>query len=137
KVENLQEYLDRIDVELKVMLPAMISDYFLILWDIINWSRKNNIMIGTGRGSVAGSLDAYVLDLHDTDPIKYNLLFERFLNETRIKPLETFELTLDNDKVIKVQKGIVVKLKNGKDVLVEDINEGDDIDEQQFIKINK
>ena len=59
-------------------------EYFLITWDFINFSKENNIMVGPGRGSAAGSIVAYTLKITDIDPIKYNLLFERFLNPERI-----------------------------------------------------
>src|SRR5699024_1775268 len=59
------------------------DDYFLIVWDVTNFAHQNQIMIGPGRGSAAGSLVAYTLMITDVDPLKYNLLFERFLNEER------------------------------------------------------
>lgn len=77
-------YMERIEKECSVMIPAGLSDYFMILWDIMNWCRSNNIMVGPGRGSVCGSLVAYLLHITDVDPIKHDLLFERFLNETRV-----------------------------------------------------
>lgn len=54
------------------------SDYFLIVWDYVQFARKNGIIVGPGRGSAAGSLVAYVLEITDVDPIKFDLLFERF-----------------------------------------------------------
>ena len=59
-------------------------EYFLITWDFINFSKENNIMVGPGRGSAAGSIVAYTLKITDIDPIKYSLLFERFLNPERV-----------------------------------------------------
>lgn len=59
-------------------------DYFLIVWDFIHYARSKGIMVGPGRGSAAGSLVAYCLTITSIDPIKYNLLFERFLNPERI-----------------------------------------------------
>lgn len=59
-------------------------EYFLITWDFINFAKENGIMVGPGRGSAAGSIVAYTLKITDIDPIKYNLLFERFLNPERI-----------------------------------------------------
>ena len=59
-------------------------DYFLIVWDFIKYARDNGIMVGPGRGSAAGSLVSYCLRVTDIDPIKYNLLFERFLNPERL-----------------------------------------------------
>ena len=59
-------------------------DYFLIVWDFIRYARKNGILVGPGRGSGAGSIVAYTLNITGIDPLKYNLLFERFLNPERV-----------------------------------------------------
>jgi DNA polymerase III, alpha subunit len=59
-------------------------DYFLIVWDFIKFARERGIMVGPGRGSAAGSIVAYVLDITQIDPLRYNLLFERFLNPERV-----------------------------------------------------
>ena len=59
-------------------------DYFLIVWDFINYAKSNDIMVGPGRGSAAGSIVSYCLKITNIDPIKYNLLFERFLNPERV-----------------------------------------------------
>lgn len=82
--KKLKKYLDRIEVECSVIVPNGLTDYFMILWDIINWCKNNDINVGTGRGSVCGSLIAYCLHITDVDPLKYGLMFERFLNETRV-----------------------------------------------------
>ena len=79
-----QKYLDRFESELKMIRKMGFSSYFLIVWDFINHARKSGIPVGPGRGSAAGSLIAYCLDITDIDPLKYNLLFERFLNPERI-----------------------------------------------------
>lgn len=73
------------------------NDYFLIVWDVINYSHHHNIMTGPGRGSAAGSLVAYVLKITDVDPIKYGLLFERFLNEERAQ-MPDIDLDIPDDK---------------------------------------
>jgi DNA polymerase-3 subunit alpha len=78
-----KEYRDRIDYELSVIKRMGFSDYLLIVQDYLNMSRSEGIWIGPGRGSAAGSLIAYALGITQVDPIKYNLLFERFLNEGR------------------------------------------------------
>lgn len=80
----LPVYLKRLETECNVIVPNDLVDYFMILWDIINWCHENNIMTGPGRGSVCGSLVAYCLHITDVDPLKYGLMFERFLNETRV-----------------------------------------------------
>lgn len=75
---------ERLDYELGIIRKMGYVDYFLIVWDFINYSRKNDIMVGPGRGSAAGSIVSYTLGITDIDPIKYNLLFERFLNPERV-----------------------------------------------------
>lgn len=77
-------YSDRLEYELKVILKMHFEDYFLIVYDFILYAKKNNILVGPGRGSAAGSLVAYCLGITDIDPIKYGLIFERFLNPERI-----------------------------------------------------
>ena len=59
-------------------------DYFLIVWDFIHFAKSNGVMVGPGRGSAAGSIVSYTLTITDIDPIRYNLLFERFLNPERV-----------------------------------------------------
>ena len=75
---------ERLEYELNTIRQMGYVDYFLIVWDYINFSRENDIMVGPGRGSAAGSIVAYCLHITDIDPIKYNLLFERFLNPERV-----------------------------------------------------
>nr|WP_314278888.1 DNA polymerase III subunit alpha [uncultured Peptostreptococcus sp.] len=82
KVEG--SLIDRLNYEIEVIANMGYIEYFLIVWDFINYSKKNNIMVGPGRGSAAGSIVAYTLRITDIDPIKYNLLFERFLNPERV-----------------------------------------------------
>lgn len=84
KVDNLDQYLAELEKECAIIVPNGLCDYFMILWDIMNWCRKQGIMTGSGRGSVCGSLIAYCLYITDVDPLKYHLMFERFLNETRV-----------------------------------------------------
>lgn len=76
--------LERLEYELSVIQKMQFSDYFLIVWDFMNYAHKHKILTGPGRGSAAGSLVAYVLGITNIDPLKYNLLFERFLNPERI-----------------------------------------------------
>lgn len=77
-------YMKQIETECAVIVPNGLCDYFMILWDIINWCHRNGITTGPGRGSVCGSLIAYCLHITNVDPLKYGLMFERFLNETRV-----------------------------------------------------
>ena len=74
----------RLDFELSVINKMGFASYFLIVQDFINWAKQNRIVVGPGRGSAAGSLVSYLLNITDIEPIKYNLLFERFLNPERI-----------------------------------------------------
>lgn len=77
-------YKERFDYEMAMIDKMGFASYFIIVWDFINFARKNNIYIGPGRGSAAGSLLAYCIGITDMDPIRFNLLFERFLNPERI-----------------------------------------------------
>jgi DNA polymerase-3 subunit alpha len=79
-----QEVLNRLEYELDVIDRMGFNDYFLIVWDFVRFAHERGIAVGPGRGSAAGSLVAYVLHITDVDPIRYNLLFERFLNPERI-----------------------------------------------------
>ena len=76
-------YRDRLDEELAVIAKLGFSDYFLMVWDLVKWCDRNGVGRGTGRGSVGGSLIAFLLDISKVDPIKYDLLFARFLNPDR------------------------------------------------------
>ena len=79
-----EEIQQRLDYEISVIEQMGYVDYFLIVWDFIKYARDNNIMVGPGRGSAAGSLVAYSMKITNIDPLKYNLIFERFLNPERI-----------------------------------------------------
>lgn len=84
-IEKYDKYLDRVKSEVEVIKLGRFIDYFLILWDIIQWSNKNGILTGIGRGSAGGCLVAYCLDITHLDPIEFELLFERFLNRGRVE----------------------------------------------------
>lgn len=79
-----KEVLERLNYELDVIRQTGFASYFLIVQDIVNWAKQNRIVVGPSRGSVGGSLVAYVLNITNIDPLKYNLLFQRFLNPERI-----------------------------------------------------
>lgn len=83
---NNSIYRERIKFEMTNIIKCGYTRYFLILWDIINFAKLNKIALGIGRGSAAGSLALYVLGVTGADPIKFNLLFERFINPERISP---------------------------------------------------
>ncbi|MEK7593381.1 MAG: DNA polymerase III subunit alpha [Patescibacteria group bacterium] len=76
--------LDRLKYELGVIEKTKFADYFLIVADFVNWAKDHGIVVGPGRGSAAGSIISYILNITDIDPLKYDLLFERFLNPERI-----------------------------------------------------
>jgi len=77
---------ERLDYELATIKKTGFIDYFLIVWDFIDWARKQRISVGPGRGSGAGCIVAYALKITDIDPIRFGLLFERFLNPERVSP---------------------------------------------------
>lgn len=79
------EILERLNYELSIINKTGFTTYFLIVWDFVNWAKNNGIVVGPGRGSAAGSLVSYLLNITDVDPLKYELLFERFLNPERIQ----------------------------------------------------
>ncbi|MBP2633861.1 MAG: polymerase alpha subunit, partial [Firmicutes bacterium] len=83
-VQITQIIRERLDYELAVIKKMGYDSYFLIVWDFIKYARENNIAVGPGRGSAAGSIVAYLLSITDIDPLKYDLLFERFLNPERV-----------------------------------------------------
>ncbi len=82
--DRADELRERLDYELGVIKKMGYVDYFLIVWDFINYAKRNGIAVGPGRGSAAGAIVSYVLEITDIDPIRYNLLFERFLNPERV-----------------------------------------------------
>ncbi len=85
KYKNADEDVkQRLDFELSVIKNMGFVDYFLIVWDFIHFAKNNGVMVGPGRGSAAGSIVAYTLGITGIDPIRYNLLFERFLNPARV-----------------------------------------------------
>jgi DNA polymerase-3 subunit alpha len=81
---DLAEYAERLDREIKTIQQMKFSGYFLIVWDFIRFAKQRGIPVGPGRGSAAGSLVSYAMDITDIDPLAYGLLFERFLNPERI-----------------------------------------------------
>ena len=81
---DADKHRERLDYELSVINNMGFVDYFLIVWDFINYAKQNKIMVGPGRGSAAGSIVAYCLKITNIDPIRFNLLFERFLNPERV-----------------------------------------------------
>ena len=97
KEEIYEEYKNRLNHEIKIINQMKYSSYFLIVSDYIKWSKKNDIPVGPGRGSGAGSLVAWCLSITDIDPIKFNLIFERFLNPDRIS-MPDFDIDFCEEK---------------------------------------
>ena len=107
-----EEILERIDFELNVVKDMGYPGYFLIVQDFINEARKMDVSVGPGRGSAAGSVVAYCLRITDIDPLKYDLLFERFLNPDRIS-MPDIDIDFDDDGRGQVLR--YVKEKYGKE----------------------
>ena len=108
KHENFLKYKDRLDHELSIIIKMKYASYFLIVSDYIKWAKKNHIPVGPGRGSGAGSLVAWCLSITDVDPIKFNLIFERFLNPDRIS-MPDFDIDFCEEK-----RDLVFKYLNQK-----------------------
>ncbi|MCX7988652.1 MAG: DNA polymerase III subunit alpha [Thermodesulfovibrio sp.] len=106
-------YYQRLEQELRVITNMGFASYFLIVWDFINFARKRAIPVGPGRGSAAGSLVAYALKITDIDPIKYGLLFERFLNPERIS-MPDIDVDFCKDRREEVIKYVSEKYGNDK-----------------------
>lgn len=94
---HAQDYRQRLDFELNVIARMKFSGYFLIVADFIQWAKKNNIPVGPGRGSGAGSVTAYALTITDIDPLRFSLLFERFLNPDRMS-MPDFDIDFCQDR---------------------------------------
>ncbi|MCG3722733.1 DNA polymerase III subunit alpha [Vibrio cincinnatiensis] len=97
RAERRPEYDERLDIELQVINQMGFPGYFLIVMEFIQWSKDNDIPVGPGRGSGAGSLVAYALKITDLDPLEYDLLFERFLNPERVS-MPDFDVDFCMDK---------------------------------------
>jgi len=95
--DDYTKYKDRLDHELDIITEMRYSSYFLIVSDYIKWAKNNDIPVGPGRGSGAGSLVAWCLSITDVDPIKFNLIFERFLNPDRIS-MPDFDIDFCEEK---------------------------------------
>ena len=110
--EVTDELKERLEYEISVIVKMGFVGYFLIVWDFINFAKSNGIPVGPGRGSAAGSVVAYCLDITEIDPVKYNLFFERFLNPERVSMPD-----IDVDFCIRRRSEIIdyVSRKYGKD----------------------
>ena len=110
--EKFKQYKKRLDHELKIITEMRYASYFLIVSDYIKWAKNNDIPVGPGRGSGAGSLVAWCLSITDVDPIKFNLIFERFLNPDRVS-MPDFDIDFCEEKRDLVFKYLNSKYKNG------------------------
>ncbi len=108
---SYREYKDRLNHELSIIIEMKYSSYFLIVADYIKWAKNNDIPVGPGRGSGAGSLVAWCLSITDVDPIKFNLIFERFLNPDRIS-MPDFDIDFCEDKRDQVFEYLTKKYKD-------------------------
>ena len=109
--ETFIKYKERLDHEIKIISEMNYAGYFLIVSDYIKWAKKNNIPVGPGRGSGAGSLVAWCLSITDIDPIKFNLIFERFLNPDRIS-MPDFDVDFCEEKRDLVFEYLTTKYKD-------------------------
>ncbi len=111
KHSTFLEYKQRLNHELSIIIEMKYSSYFLIVSDYIKWAKNNDIPVGPGRGSGAGSLVAWCLSITDVDPIKFNLIFERFLNPDRIS-MPDFDIDFCEEKRDQVFEYLTTKYKD-------------------------
>ena len=121
RYEDYESLEGRLKYELDTIKQMGYVDYFLIVWDFINYAKRNGIMVGPGRGSAAGSLVSYCLEITDIDPMKYSLIFERFLNPERVSMPD-----IDVDFCFERRGEVIdyVSEKYGKDKVVQIITFG-------------
>ncbi len=112
KEQIIEIYEDRLTHEINIINSMDYASYFLIVSDYIKWAKKNSIPVGPGRGSGAGSLVAYSLDITDLDPIEFDLIFERFLNPDRIS-MPDFDIDFCEEKRDQVFEYLKTKYRNG------------------------
>lgn len=117
KLINNKIYIDRVKFELDIITKLNFIDYFLIVYDIINYAKNNNILVGPGRGSAVGSLISYLLSITEIDPLKYDLYFERFLNPER-KTMPDIDIDFPDDKREEVIKYCIEKYGKDKVCLI-------------------
>ena len=119
--EKASQVEERLDYELGVIKKMGYVDYFLIVWDFIHFAKSKDIMVGPGRGSAAGSVVAYSLEITDIEPLRYQLLFERFLNPERVSMPD-----IDVDFCFERRQEVIdyVVEKYGKDQVVQIVTFG-------------
>ncbi len=119
--EITPEIKQRLDYEMSVIEKTGFADYFLIVQDLIGWAKNHGIVVGPGRGSAAGSLVSYILGITDIDPLKYDLLFERFLNPDRV---QMPDIDIDFTDIRRDEVFSYVKQKYGEDKVAQIITFG-------------
>jgi DNA polymerase-3 subunit alpha len=138
-----EEYRKRLEYEIEILEQTDSIDYMLVSWDMVNWARKNGIQTGVGRGSAAGALTLYVLGITLIDPLRFNLIFERFLLPERagleprevtvigndMKEKEYVEVQLEDKKLRVPLDAEFMVNRNGNEmkVLATDLQPGDDV----------
>lgn len=110
---DVNKYYKRLEEEYKTITKMGFADYFLIVWDYVKYAKQNGIYVGPGRGSAGASLIAYCLGITDVDPLKYNLLFERFLNSERIT-MPDIDIDFPDDERDRVIEYVGKKYGNSK-----------------------
>lgn len=133
QIKDADKYVGRLKKEIAVLKMGDVIDYFLSLHDIIGYAKNQNMLTGIGRGSAGGSLVAYLMGIIQVDPLRFDLLFERFLNEGRMGRFEdrpSFKITQEDGSVIEFEEGSLVRIKRDNKetvVFVHELVEGDDI----------
>ena len=132
-IKDPKVYIDRLQVEIDILKMGEVIDYFLSLYDIVQFARREDILTGIGRGSAGGSLVAYLLDIIKIDPMEFDLLFERFLNSGRMGEWQdrpSYIITLEDKSEVELAEGAVLRVKRGDRetiVMIEELKEGDEV----------
>ena len=127
---GIDKYEERVKEEYNVIVGAGLEEYFLIIWDILNWCKKNNILTGLSRGSAAGSFIMYLMDIVKINPFDYDLLFSRFLNAGRVA--QVYE-QLEFEDGSKTEFESRLNIPNGGDRILAKYHKGDKIGEKKII----
>jgi DNA polymerase-3 subunit alpha len=126
-------YIDRLKVEIDVLKKGDVIDYFLVLHDIIEFSKREELLTGIGRGSAGGSLIAYLLGIIQIDPLEFDLLFERFLNSGRMGEYQdrpSFKITLEDNSIVELGEGSLVRVIRDSEesvIFIHELQIGDDL----------
>lgn len=131
---GISKYEERLKEEYDVIVGADLENYFLIIWDILNYCKKHNILVGLSRGSAAGSFIMYLMDIVKINPFDYDLLFSRFLNAGRVA--QVYE-QLEFEDGSKSEFIFRLKIPNGGDRILAKYNKGDILNKKKIINKNK